>query len=137
MDGAERRKNVVLNSWKEIASYVGRGVRTVQRWESECGMPIHRPRGHARSAVLAFSDEIDKWLRSDRNPEKAARQQFHNRHVQHLSRAREVIERSVVLREQCLLLCSENEKALNTFLLNMQKLRDSLMETRNTGLSLK
>jgi hypothetical protein len=25
----------VLNSWKEIAHHLGRGVRTVQRWEQE------------------------------------------------------------------------------------------------------
>ena len=54
----------VLNSWKEVAQYVGRGVRTVQRWERDLGMPVHRPRARSRSAVVAFSDEIDQWLRA-------------------------------------------------------------------------
>jgi len=27
----------LLNSWKEIAAYLNRGVRTVQRWETERG----------------------------------------------------------------------------------------------------
>jgi hypothetical protein len=53
----------VLNSWKEIASYVGRGVRTVQRWEANLGLPVHRPKGKTRSAVLAFAEELDAWLR--------------------------------------------------------------------------
>ncbi|HET9181690.1 MAG TPA: hypothetical protein VFP59_06130 [Candidatus Angelobacter sp.] len=53
----------VLNSWKEIAGYLGRGVRTVQRWESELGLPVHRPRGRSRSAVLAVPEELDRWLR--------------------------------------------------------------------------
>lgn len=52
----------ILHSWKEIASYVGRGVRTIQRYEVQFGLPVHRPTGSSRSAVMAFSDEIDAWL---------------------------------------------------------------------------
>lgn len=51
-----------LNSWKEIADYLSRGVRTVQRWEHQFRLPVHRPSGENRNAVVAFSDEIDKWL---------------------------------------------------------------------------
>jgi hypothetical protein len=58
---AERR---ILNSWKEIAGYLGRGVRTVQRWEAQLGLPVHRPAGKEHSAVLAFSSELDEWLDS-------------------------------------------------------------------------
>jgi predicted DNA-binding transcriptional regulator AlpA len=54
--------NTHLNSWKEIAAYVGRGVRTVQRWEQELQFPVRRPRGRKRSAVIALSHEIDEWL---------------------------------------------------------------------------
>jgi hypothetical protein len=57
----ERR---ILNSWKEIANYLGRGVRTVQRWEAQLGLPVHRPAGKEHSAVLAFSSELDDWLNS-------------------------------------------------------------------------
>ncbi len=53
----------VLNSWKEVAQYLGRGVRTVQRWEAEMGLPAHRPKGRERSAVIAFPSELDAWLR--------------------------------------------------------------------------
>jgi predicted DNA-binding transcriptional regulator AlpA len=52
----------ILNSWKEIAQYLNRGVRTVQRWESELGLPVRRPRGRRRSAVIAMRSEIDQWL---------------------------------------------------------------------------
>ena len=52
----------ILHSWKEIASYVGRGVRTIQRYEAQFGLPVHRPAGSSRSAVMAFSDEIDAWF---------------------------------------------------------------------------
>jgi phage terminase Nu1 subunit (DNA packaging protein) len=54
----------ILNTWKEIAAYLGRGVRTIQRYEEQLGLPIHRPAARGRSAVLAFSDEVERWLRS-------------------------------------------------------------------------
>src|SRR5690348_12274344 len=60
-DMSDRR---ILNSWKEIAGYLGRGVRTVQRWEAQLGLPIHRPAGKDHSAVLAFASELDQWLGS-------------------------------------------------------------------------
>jgi hypothetical protein len=50
-----------LNSWKEIAAYLGRGVRTVQRWE-KMGLPVQRPKSGSRSSVTAATDEIDNWL---------------------------------------------------------------------------
>ncbi len=53
----------ILNSWKEIAEYVGRGVRTVQRWEHDLGLPVRRPRHHLRSPVVAITAELDEWLR--------------------------------------------------------------------------
>ncbi len=61
-----------LNSWKEIAEYVGRGVRTVQRWEAELGFPVHRPRNHLRSPVVAIPSEIDEWLRQGLTAQSAA-----------------------------------------------------------------
>ena len=50
-----------FQSWKEIAQYMGRGVRTVQRWE-EFGLPVHRPAGRERSAVFAIEHELDAWM---------------------------------------------------------------------------
>lgn len=60
---SQNQKGIVLNSWKEIASYLGRGVRTVQRYERDLGLPVRRPRGKSRSAVVALSDDLDTWLR--------------------------------------------------------------------------
>ena len=54
----------ILNSWKEIAAYLNRGVRTVQRWEADLRLPVRRPSGRNRSAVIAMRSEIDSWLRS-------------------------------------------------------------------------
>lgn len=52
----------ILNSWKEISQYVGRGVRTVQRYERTLSFPIRRVAGRPHTSVMAFSDEIDTWL---------------------------------------------------------------------------
>jgi hypothetical protein len=60
----QETKGKLLNGWKEIAQYLGRGVRTVQRWESIYGMPVHRAANKDRSAVTAYSDDIDVWLKS-------------------------------------------------------------------------
>ena len=40
-----------LNGWKEIAAYLVRGERTVKRWESDRGLPIHRPNRFDRYRV--------------------------------------------------------------------------------------
>jgi hypothetical protein len=52
----------ILHSWKEISNYIGMGVRTVQRYETKLDLPVHRPAGRIRSAVLAFADELDIWV---------------------------------------------------------------------------
>lgn len=52
----------VLTSWKDIARYLGKGVRTVQRWEQEFGLPVRRPLGSVRNAVLARPSDLDAWI---------------------------------------------------------------------------
>ena len=55
-------KRRFLSTWKEIAQYLGRGVRTVQRWEERLGLPVRRFDGKPRSAVMAIADELDAWV---------------------------------------------------------------------------
>jgi Tol biopolymer transport system component len=50
-----------LESWKEIASYLNRGVRTVQRWEREKGLPVRRLPGGDLARVHALKSELDAW----------------------------------------------------------------------------
>lgn len=52
----------VLSGWKDIASYLGRGVRTVQRYERELRLPVRRPAGKARGLVIALSHDLDAWV---------------------------------------------------------------------------
>ncbi len=64
--GGERGAKVapasVLHTWKDIAAYLGRGVRTAQRWEHDLQMPVHRPSRQKPGSVLAFPEEISCWL---------------------------------------------------------------------------
>lgn len=62
---------MILNGWKEIAGHLGRGVRTVQRWEN-LGLPIRRPNSRLRSAVICTSEELDQWVASCANGRQAA-----------------------------------------------------------------
>jgi phage terminase Nu1 subunit (DNA packaging protein) len=52
----------VFTSWKDIASFFGKGVRTVQRWERKFGLPISRPTA-AKNVVLATESELREWIR--------------------------------------------------------------------------
>jgi len=45
----------ILSSWKEISSYLGIGVRTAQRWESELGLPVHRPEKLNKTYVIGWT----------------------------------------------------------------------------------
>jgi hypothetical protein len=54
----------VLSGWKEIASYLGKGVRTAQRYEHELRLPVRRPAGKPRGSVLTTKSDLDNWVRS-------------------------------------------------------------------------
>ena len=53
-----------LDSWKAIAVYLGREVRTVQRWAKARHLPVHRLPGGERPRVFVLKSEIDAWLRA-------------------------------------------------------------------------
>lgn len=56
-------KQPVLTSWKEIAAFFNREVRTVQRWEKEEGLPVHRHLHRRQSSVYAYPEELQSWWR--------------------------------------------------------------------------
>jgi hypothetical protein len=57
-----------LNSWKEIAAYLQKDVRTVQRWEKNEGLPVHRKPHNKLSSVYAYESELDGWWNHGRHP---------------------------------------------------------------------
>ena len=52
----------ILSGWKQIAHHLGKGVRTVQRYERELGLPIRRPAGKSGGSVIATAGELDAWV---------------------------------------------------------------------------
>ena len=56
-----------LDSWKEIATYLGRDVRTIQRWETRDNLPVHRLQHSKIGSVFAYTGELDAW-RDARDP---------------------------------------------------------------------
>lgn len=101
---AERR---ILNSWKEIASHLGRGVRTVQRWEAQLGLPVHRPAGKEHSAVMAFSSELDQWL--DRRPMRTSFNSEGQREFNGVA-AQSLLAKAEILLERCEALLQRNDE---------------------------
>ena len=51
-----------LDGWKEIAAYMRRSVRTVQRWESQLGLPVHRFGTGQTESLYAIPAELDAWV---------------------------------------------------------------------------
>ncbi|PYY03704.1 MAG: hypothetical protein DMG64_06910 [Acidobacteria bacterium] len=57
-----------LDSWKEIAAYVSRSVPTVQRWEKNAHLPIHRHAHEKQGSVYAYKSELDRWYHESGAP---------------------------------------------------------------------
>jgi TolB-like protein/Tfp pilus assembly protein PilF len=53
-----------LDSWKEIAAFLNRGVRTVQRWEATEGLPVRRHQHRKLGSVFALKSEVSAWWKS-------------------------------------------------------------------------
>ena len=107
-------KSDTLNSWKEIAHYLDRGVRTVQRWEQDLGLPVRRPRGKGRSAVIAVRQDVDAWVKS-RPIAYGLRRNG--------ATCREAILRSQGLRRATTRLCTEMAVVLDALASNVNRLR--------------
>ena len=63
MASAVENNAKVIDSWKEIAAFLKRGVRTVQRWERTEGLPVRRHQHMKRGSVYVIEAELVSWLR--------------------------------------------------------------------------
>lgn len=61
---SKSERSQFLSGWKEIASYLGKGVRTVQRYERQLGLPVRRPAGKPWGSVVATKAELDAWVKA-------------------------------------------------------------------------
>lgn len=62
-----------LNSWKSIANYLQRDVRTVQRWERDEGLPVYRHEHKKQATVYAYGSEIDAWRNDRRHADRSSK----------------------------------------------------------------
>ena len=62
------RSPVRIDSWKAIATFLHRDERTVQRWEKDRLLPVHRIRGE-RGTVFAYESELLLWLHTSTAPQ--------------------------------------------------------------------
>lgn len=118
---------VVLTSWKEIARYMGKGVRTVQRWEQDFGLPVRRPRGSDKKAVLARPRDLDAWvaMRCSSRSEGSGDHDPATLSVDALSRLACGIETSSVLRHN-------NQALLNEVAASLEALRQQVLTFSNS-----
>jgi hypothetical protein len=54
-------KGRYLDSWKEIAAYLNRNIRTCWLWERDLSLPVHRLDGSPKARVFAYTAELDAW----------------------------------------------------------------------------
>jgi len=60
---ADPLANDRLDSWKEIAAYLKKEVRTVQRWEKTGGLPVRRLAHGKQGTVFAYKPDLEAWWR--------------------------------------------------------------------------
>jgi len=97
----------ILGSWKEIAQFLSKGVRTVQRWEHELQLPVHRPSHAKKGVVIAFPQELEDWAKhqvNSGNPEIRAQelQRMHRSSALLVERTHELRKNLEKVHEQCL-----------------------------------
>lgn len=114
--------NNLLNSWKEIATYLNRGVRTVQRWE-KIGLPVRRVHDGPRAPVVALTDDLDRWIRATRMAGVQNRQDAH-RLIIHEALA-ESLQQSRALRSQIASLRESEREAVKRLLGNIASLQSN------------
>lgn len=61
-----------IDSWKAIADYFGRSVRTVMRWERDRNLPVHHVPGGSTRTVYALVEELDAWMAGEHGVAVAA-----------------------------------------------------------------
>jgi len=62
MKSKPKNEQHFLHGWKDIANHLRKGLRTVQRYERQMGLPVRRPSGRVRGSVIATVAEIDAWV---------------------------------------------------------------------------
>ena len=104
----------ILSGWKNIAAHLGMGVRTVQRYERTLGLPIRRPAGRSRGAVVATKSELDAWVAASsiREVFQLSKMTLDSHHAD-MARIKVKIEEMCALRDQMGALRGELQVSMN------------------------
>jgi hypothetical protein len=120
----------VLCGWKEIARYLGKGVRTLQRYEHDLSLPVRRLSRNRGGSVMAAKSDLDNWLklaptlRESLNSTKQSLQE--NLRLQIAQGTREQAQ----LRTQMTALREELKMSVRRVHESISRLRHQLNETR-------
>jgi hypothetical protein len=115
----------VLTGWKSIARHLGMGVRTIQRYERQMGLPIRRPAGKMRGAVLATKSELDAWVAA--SPIRKSFQLANaTLEASSLTALKNSVEQMGVLRDQMAALRNELQASMQSLKVGIQTLRGDL-----------
>ncbi len=117
----------LLTSWKEIAGYLGKGVRTVQRWELQFGLPVRRPNAKAKGIVHATRGELDYWLAGHWSKRQVDETRASHSEAPISEAVQVTIRRSVELRDTNRRLMDEFARSLNTVYQECQTLAQGLI----------
>ena len=120
---ADNPKARVLSSWKEIAAYIGRGVRTVQRYERSFDLPVRRPSGKSRGAVYTFAEDLDQWLHT-RSPDPVFAKDVPK--LKAVAEVRKSIHEGEQLRLQCSSLRHANRQMIASLVTNLSSLMENM-----------
>jgi hypothetical protein len=122
-----------LCGWKEIATYLGKGVRTVQRYERQLGLPVRRPAGKPWGSVVATRAELDGWVGASpiRDTFRLSNNDSERKYVALSKDIRRGLEQMALLRSQMMELRADVRKSIQTLTSSLSELQGEL--DSNTG----
>ncbi|HXJ89066.1 MAG TPA: hypothetical protein VMS18_19770 [Candidatus Binatia bacterium] len=117
-----------LSGWKEIANYLGKGVRTVQRYELQLGLPVRRPAGKPWGSVVATKAELDAWVNASpiRDVFRLSRKDASNEYAAYMDNMKRNLARMMRLRNQMLALRSEVRQSVELLQSSIYELQGQL-----------
>jgi hypothetical protein len=126
------QKPQFLSGWKEIANYLGKGVRTVQRYERQLGLPVRRPAGKPWGSVVATKAELDAWVSASpiREVFELSGRDFQGEYEACSQRIRHGLERMMRLRDQMLALRNDVRASVGVLRNSVHELQGALNQNR-------